>query len=177
METLIKSHNNKILSKKQQQAPTNNNQQSADSNSRQSCNCQRRSECPLPGKCNTKTVVYRATVTTDRSKKTYIGSTENTFKIRFYGHKSDLSNPRYRSNTTLSNYVWSLKDRGEEPEVRWEIVKVCKPYKAGTRKCDLCLTEKYFILKEKGPDSLNKRSELMFTCPHKKKWKLVNVKT
>ena len=172
IETLIKAHNNKIISKKQQ--PSNNVSQTEGV---QSCNCRIKTECPLPGKCNTEGVVYKATVTTERCEKTYIGSTENTFKKRFYGHKSDFSNPNYRSSTTLSNHVWTLKDRGEEPNIKWEIVRVCKKYKSGSRKCDICLTEKYVILREKGPNSLNKRSELMYTCPHRKKYRLSNLKT
>ena len=172
METLIKAHNRKILSKTQQRESNVSQTEGV-----QSCNCQRKAECPIPGKCNTEGVVYRATVTTERCVKTYIGSTEKPFKKRFYGHKSDFSNPNYRSSTTLSNFVWTSKDRGEEPIVTWEIVRVCRPYKSGSRKCDICLTEKYIILSEKGPNSLNKRSELMYTCPHRRKWKLTNVKT
>ena len=59
---------------------------------------------------------------------------------------------------------------------QWEILRKCGKYKAGTRKCDICLTEKLMILKEKGLTSLNKRSELMYKCPHMRKYRLINQK-
>ena len=176
---MIKAHNTKVPYKKNQENVAQRNERA---NSEQtpispSCNCQRQNECPLPGKCQTKSVVYKATVTTEHNIKTYIGSTEKTFKQRFYGHKSDMTNPNNRNNTSLANYIWSVKDRGEIPVVRWEILRSCKEYKTGTRKCDVCLTEKLMILKYKGPNSLNKRSELMYSCPHRRKYRLSNLKT
>ena len=175
MKTLIKAHNTKVLSKKKQENMAQNNERRHSEQTPPLCNCQRRNECPLQGKCQTKSVVYRATVTTENNTKTYIGSTEKTFKQRFYGHKSDMNNPAYRANTALAHYVWYMKDRGETPVVRWEIVRMCREYKTGTRKCDVCLTEKLMILKEKGPNSLNKRSELMYSCPHRRKYRLSNL--
>ena len=65
--------------------------------------------------------------------------------------------------------------RGDVPVIRWEILRLCKEYKTGTRKCDVCLTEKLMILKEKGPNSLNKRSELMYTCPYRQTFRLSNL--
>ena len=50
------------------------------------CNCrQKNNSCPLDGKCLTKCVVYKATVTetTSNNQETYIGLTENEFKTRF----------------------------------------------------------------------------------------------
>ena len=106
----------------------------------------------------------------------YIGSTENSFKERYYGHKASMRDAKYRNSTTLSHYYWDCKDKGETPHIQWEILRTCKTYRPGTRKCDICLTEKMLILRERGPHSLNKRSELMYKCPHRSKWKLLNVK-
>ena len=41
-------------------------------------------------------------------------------------------------------------------------------YRTGTRKCDLCLTEKLVILKCNDPKKLNQRSELIEKCQHTK---------
>ena len=113
---------------------------------------------------------------TQTDKKTYIGSTEATFKQRYYGHKADMNKQANRHNTTLSQYIWDCKDKGVEPIVKWEVARKCRKYRCGTRKCDVCLTEKLLILKDKGMSSLNKRSELMRKCPHMRKWRLMNVK-
>ena len=44
----------------------------------------------------------------------------------------------------------------------------------GGRQCDLCLTEKLFILKNfNNPNYLNKRSELALKCRHKAKFLLI----
>ena len=58
---------------------------------------------------------------------------------------------------------------------KWEILKHCSPYRGGKRKCDLCLTEKLLILKNKD-NPLNRRSELMGKCRHLRKFKLECVK-
>ena len=62
MKTLIKAHNTKVLSKKSQEQTTQNSEQIHNQQTPQLCNCLRKNECPLPGKCQTKSVVYKATV-------------------------------------------------------------------------------------------------------------------
>ena len=57
------------------------------------CNCrQKKNSFPLDGKCLTKCVVCKATVTktTSNNQETYIGLTENEFKTRFNLHKSSF---------------------------------------------------------------------------------------
>ena len=49
-------------------------------------------------------------------------------------------------------------------KTEWTILDKAKPCSPATRKCDLCLTEKYHILLEKSR-LLNKRSEIFGTCP------------
>ena len=57
--------------------------------------------CIVLGKCQTRSVVYRATITdTGRGQvETYTGVTGNTFKERYNGHKSD------RHKTCLANHI------------------------------------------------------------------------
>ena len=45
-------------------------------------------KCLLPGKSNTKNVIYKAIVTSDKCVKTYTGSTGQSFKKKWYGHCS-----------------------------------------------------------------------------------------
>ena len=77
----------------------------------------------------------------------------------------------------LANYVWKKRDEGAEIiDIKWEVEKQCHSYTPGSGKCDVCLTEKLSIMKNRDPRSLNKRSELMNTCLHKKSWLLTRVK-
>ena len=63
------------------------------------CNCRKRA-CPVDGKCLTKGVVYKATVSTSNEVKEYIGSTCDTFKSRYNNHLSSFKNPPKKATTT-----------------------------------------------------------------------------
>ena len=170
MASIIATHNSKTLSKSRDQQSNTN---------AKNCNCQAGIDsCPLLGKCLTKAVVYKATVTAgDDEVRTYIGSTDRTFKERYYGHTSDMRNSEARKSTKLSGYVWDKKDEGIEiKSIKWEIIKQCHTYKAGADKCDVCLSEKLAIMNNKERNSLNKRSELMSRCAHRWRYKLASFK-
>ena len=166
MKNIIAGHNAKILTQNR----------SAAENEETGCNCQKPDLCPIPGRCKEKTLVYEATIETPDSTKKYIGSTELTFKKRYYGHNTDLTNPPTEDSkgTTLSAHYWKQKDKGHKPIIKWKILKKCSIYKTGSRKCDVCLTEKLLILKSKEP-LLNVRTELMYKCPHARKHRLQMV--
>jgi hypothetical protein len=66
-----------------------------------------------------KNVVYQADVYGDNKIMKYFGSTEN-FKGRYYKHKSSFKD-RPANHTTLSSYVWKLKDKNIPFEVKWSI--------------------------------------------------------
>ena len=73
------------------------------------CNCrQNKNSGPLDGKCLTKCVVYKATVTEIASNKQekYIGLTENEFKTRLNLQKLSFELEHKRTSTTLSDHVW-----------------------------------------------------------------------
>ena len=59
---------------------------------------------------------------------------------------------------------------------RWKIFMYATPYKCGTRRCDLRLTEKYFIAHADQEHLLNKRAEINFKCRHRKKYLIKNAK-
>ena len=92
MQSIINKHNNRIMSN------TANEEQN------QGCKCRNQSECPLQNICETKNVIYKATVTTknnniedssideEEEEKVYIGVTENEFKERYTQHKSTFKN-------------------------------------------------------------------------------------
>ena len=139
------------------------------------CNCRQKSSCPLDGKCLTKCVVYKATVTetTSNNQETYIGLTENEFKTRFNLHKSSFKLEHKRTSTTLSDHVWKLKKNNINFNVTWEVVKRVKPFAPSNKVCGLCLQDKLSILRS--APSLNKRSEIFGYCIHRKKFLLSNL--
>ena len=115
------------------------------------CRCLDKPNCPMPGKCATDKVVYRATVTT--AEKT-----------------------ERRINTELSSYIWDLKDQNTPYEIRWDLVRRANPFSPVTRKCDLCIAEKLEIIYNPGLATLNKRNELYNHCRHRDKVLLVKRK-
>lgn len=65
--------------------------------------------------CLKESVVYQANVTTEDNNptKTYMGLTENSFKIRYANHKASFNHSNKRHSTELSKHVWNLKDKNK----------------------------------------------------------------
>ena len=69
-----------------------------------------------------------------------------------------------------------MNDNRIDFHLKWEIAAFTSPYKCGTRRCDLFLTEKLFIVRADPLILLNKRTELISKCRHKTKFTLAKVK-
>ena len=78
MHTITKAHNNKIINNSQEQA-------------RDSCNCRKKEDCPIPGKCTARNIIYEAKVATPDDEKIYIGLTSTSFKSRYATHKASFT--------------------------------------------------------------------------------------
>ena len=50
-----------------------------------------------------------------------------------------------RRETELSKYALDLQDQHLDYKVQWSIAQRAAPYKCGTRRCDVCLSEKMVI--------------------------------
>ena len=135
--------------------------------------------CPVGGKCRTDCVVYRATITETNSGQveTYTGMTARQFKDRWREHKSDIRNPSTNKPTRLSAHIWKLKEKNIDFDIGWEILERASDYNPTTKKCRVCLKEKYFIMYDRPGSTLNKRQEVFNTCRHRKKKLLENFKT
>ena len=84
------------------------------------CNCRKKEECPMEGKCNSKNVIYQATITplppnpTQEQEDppqneneafkthTHVGLTSSKFKERWANHKKSINHKKYSKETTLS---------------------------------------------------------------------------
>ena len=123
--------------------------------------------------CLVKNVVYMAEVhSEDTTINTYIGLTENQFKTRFYNHNNSFKDKRKQYTTELSKHIWKLKESNKKYEIKWSILKKTTSYCNTTKRCMLCLWEKYFIQRADGKMSLNKRTELFSGCRHAAKFTL-----
>ena len=153
----IAKHNSKVLKKPEAEATP------------PGCNCRDRNQpCPLDGKCLTDKLIYKATVVeSDNTTNTYTGVTKRTFKKRYYGHTSSFRNRSGEHSTTLSAHIWKLSDLDKDYTIRWSTIDRGKEFNPTSRKCLLCLKEKFHIIHHPAGSSLNLRSELFSTCRHR----------
>ena len=163
IDTIIQGANKQKLSK-----------DTRDTNGERICNC-RRAPCPLEGECLKKNVIYQAEVTTENSKETYVGLTSTEFKTRFSNHKCSFNDPNKKLSTELSKHVWDLKDKGEQFQIKWKILCHANPYTSASKRCDLCISEKYMIICNPNLASLNRRYELVTKCRHEFKHLIGNI--
>ena len=138
-------------------------------------NCRRKPDCALKGKCLQTNVIYQARETTERTTETYVGLATN-FKERYINHQTSFRRPNRRNRTELSKHVWTLQDNNKPFQIKWKVLKKCKPYSNAYQKCNLCLYEKFIIICKKELCSLNRRNELASSCPHRKRYVLQNFR-
>ena len=62
----------------------------------------------------------------------YYGSTELSFKKRYSQHKHSIKK-RPDNHTTLSSYIWNLKDKGTPFEIKWSIKARGHAFSSGGR--------------------------------------------
>ena len=164
VRTIISNHNKAEINK----SVRTNDQ-------KKNCNCRKPNSCPMDGNCNAENVIYQAEVTTPTTKETYIGLCDTTFKLRFRNHLCSFRNERYKHATALSKYIWSLKDQQIAYEIKWRQVKQARSYSNVSKRCNLCLWEKFFILCRPEMSTLNSRNELASGCRHARKFLLNSV--
>ena len=112
--------------------------------------------CPLQGGCLVDKVVCRAEVKQENgTMNTYTGMTGNRFKDRFYKHYDTIQDEYHNSHTTLSNHIWDLKRENRKFELNWKILDRANILDPSTRKCRLCLKEKYYIICQPPGATLN----------------------
>ena len=110
----------------------------------QTCSCPRsaKATCPLDGNCLTRNIVYKATVTA-----------ESAPTMNYIGLASTTFKERLGYHTLTFNH--ERYEHGSE-----------------LSKHNLCIAEKFFIMTAPRHYTLNKRSELVSMCRHKRKHKL-----
>ena len=144
--------NNKKISNTQQRLP-------------EGCNC-RDDPCPLSGTCNTKNIVYSASLINNNDDKfVYKGITCRKFIEPFRLHKRSFKNRNQKGESALSKQLWKEKDSGgAPPTVELFIQKLTNSYKPGDKRCNLCIEEVIAILdfEENNIILLNSKEKFFF---------------
>ena len=161
IKSKIDSHNKAIINKQEKKEQPK-------------CNCRNKTTCPMDGKCQESGIIYQATVTQKNNGKTeaYVGLTETTFKLRYGNHKQTFTNNQ-QTKTELSKYIWGLKNNQKQYDIKWKILKKAKPYSNTTKRCNLCMEEKYIMYKPEMA-SLNQRGGVVTSCLHSRQFFLAN---
>ena len=139
------------------------------------CNCRSGSDCPVQGNCLKKGALYEATVSSDLAnygEKVYLGISEPEFKARFKNHEKSFNHEKYKKETELSKEIWKIKENHGSYSISWRILKQYPSFNPESKRCMLCANEKLAILHYKGTNLLNKRSEIISSCRHRKKYEL-----
>ena len=126
-----------------------------------------------------ESVLYTATITSslpNYDAKKYVGVTAPQWKYRFNNHNSSFNLQKLKNSTELSKAVWNVKDKGGIPHIEWDIVKHLAAYNPSSKRCQLCIGEKLYILENEN-SLLNKRDELVSKCRHANKYLLKNHDT
>ena len=164
MAEIINSHNKYVASKKVQ-------------GHQNLCNCRNPDNCPLYNKCLTSKIVYSAEIITDSQQPSnfYLGICETEFKTRFNNHKKSFCHRQNEKDTELSKYIWKLKYKHTEYQIRLSIVRKSSGYNPVTKSCKLCLLEKLLLRNFSDKSRLiNKRLDLASKCRHENKYMLKN---
>ena len=147
--SIIKSHNKKLINTSIKNTLP--------------CNCRKKHECPLDGKCRAENIVYKCVASVHGyPNKVYLG-TAGDFKQRFYNHRMSFNNEGHiHRHNTFQICLGNKEEAQDNAITKWYIIKSVPAYSNISKKCQLCLQEKFEILNYPNPNELlNKRSELI----------------
>ena len=96
--------------------------------------------------------------------------------IYIYNKKS-FNHVKLKNDTELSKELWEIKKHNGTPKITWKIIRICCSYNPNSKRCLVCLNEKYKIATYKGDNLLHKRTKIMNTCRHRSKYKLAICET
>ena len=106
--SMIKSHNNRILSEEK-------------TKDQPKCNSRQKDTCPLAGNCLNKELIYHCNLKEKNTSDN--GLIENTFKDRYYKHRNSFKCESKTNSTELSKHFWKMKRKGiEKPIMHWSLI-------------------------------------------------------
>ena len=94
----------------------------------------------------------------------FLGSFETKLKDRFGNHKKTFNHVKHKNDTELSKEFWEIKKRNGTRK----IIRICRSYNPSSKRCLLCLNEKFQIATYKGDKPLkltsNPRNKIPLQC-------------
>ena len=75
----------------------------------------------------------------------------------------------------VAKHIWKLKDNKENYKISWSIISSASAYDNISKRCNLCLAEKLYIIKGYKASNLNKKAELISKCRNENKYFLMNI--
>ena len=76
---------------------------------------------------------------------------------------------KHKNSTELSKHIWTLKNDNIDYSISWRVLSSNSPYNSSSKRCNLCLKEKFLIIYQPDLSSLNKHNELVSSCRHRNK--------
>ena len=84
-------------------------------------------------------------------------------------HTASFRHAKHKNSTELSKHIWTLKNDNIDYSISWRVLSSNSPYNSSSKRCNLCLKEKFLIIYRPDLSSLNKRNELVSSCRHRNK--------
>ena len=122
-------------------------------------------------------MIYKTNVITDkdRTRKNYVRLTEGTFNIVNINYPSTTENMLAPHQAKGAKHIWKLKGNKEYYKISWSIISSESAYGNISKRCNLCLAEKLYIIKGYKASNLNKRAQLISKCRNENKYILMNI--
>ena len=109
--------------------------------------------------------IAEVTTTDNQTTKQCIGMTSNASKNWFRNHQKSFRAKKHQNETEFSKFIWSLKEKKNNFEVKWSILKRAAVYHNGARRCNLCLEEKTPNFESWQEDFIKQKIRIIFEVP------------
>ena len=118
--------------------------------------CRGKTSCPSNGSfqhkniflffCQGKSCMFLQGLVRKQNHPHYIGLTEHALKERLDKLNTSFKYESKGNPTEPSNLIWGKKKEKVNVNLDWSILDKAKPYSPASKKCMLCITEKYYII-------------------------------
>ena len=89
-------------------------------------------------------------------------------------HRTIPPRQAQKNSTELSKHIWTLKNDNIDYSISWHVLSSSSPYNSSSKRCNLCLKEKFLTVWRPDLSSLNKRNDFVSSCQHRNKALLRN---
>ena len=118
-------------------------------------------------------VIYQAIIKhkDNNTSETYI---RKRLQDKYRNHTASFRHKKHRNSSERSKHIWTLKDKNIDHSISWHIISSSSTYNSSSKRCNLCLEERFFTICRPDLSSLNKRIEIVPSCHHRNKALLRN---